>query len=199
MEISRKVRPGVTRRMKDLHVGTPEDQSRNLLIEDENLQAMVTLYKYGGQVDLILTDPPDNTGQYFRYTDRWDEDPNDPELGTLVTLEDGSRHTKWMKAMLPRLHYARLGTARSGVIRAKADHDVLVQWLIAYRDASMPPHVRPHSSRSWRTEPVPPGYYCHRSRHYFVRAIAGRDVGARHVSRDRAVDRSHSSEVIWRE
>ena len=45
MEIARRVRPRVTRRMKDLHVGTPEDQSQNLLIEGENLQAMVTLYK----------------------------------------------------------------------------------------------------------------------------------------------------------
>lgn len=103
MEIARKVRPRVTRRIKDLHVGSPEDQCNNLLIEGENLQAMVTLYKYHGQIDLIVTDPPYNTGQYFRYNDRWDEDPNDPELGTLVTIEDGSRHTKWMKAMLPRL------------------------------------------------------------------------------------------------
>ena len=86
MEIARRVRPRVTRRMNDLHVGTPEDQSKNLLIEGENLQAMVTLYKYRGQVDLLVTDPPYNTGQYFRYNDRWDEDPNDPELGTLVTL-----------------------------------------------------------------------------------------------------------------
>jgi hypothetical protein len=47
---------------------------------------MVTLYKYRGQVDLIVADPPYNTGQYFRYNDRWDQDPNDPDLGTLVTL-----------------------------------------------------------------------------------------------------------------
>jgi len=54
MEIARRVRPRITRRISDLHVGTPEEQSRNLLIEGENLQAMVTLYKYRGQVDLIL-------------------------------------------------------------------------------------------------------------------------------------------------
>ena len=94
LEISKKVRPRVTRRIADLHVGTPEAQSKNILIEGENLQAMVTLYKYRGQVDLIATDPPYNTGQYFRYNDRWDEDPNDPDLGNLVRLEDNSRHTK---------------------------------------------------------------------------------------------------------
>jgi len=64
---------------------------------------MVTLYKYKGQVDLILTDPPYNTGKDFRYNDKWDTDPNDPDLGNIVSLEDGSRHTKWMKFMLPRL------------------------------------------------------------------------------------------------
>ncbi len=36
---------------------------------------MVTLYKERGQVDLILTDPPYNTGRDFRYNDRWDEGP----------------------------------------------------------------------------------------------------------------------------
>ena len=125
MEISRKVRPRVTRRIKDLHVGTPEDQSTNLLIEGENLQAMVTLYKYRGEVDLIVTDPPYNTGQYFRYNDRWDEDPNDPELGTLVTLEDGSRHTKWMKAMLPRLQIMKSMLKPQGVVAMCIDANEL--------------------------------------------------------------------------
>jgi len=51
---------------------------------------MVTLFKFRDQVDLILTDPPYNTGNDFRYNDRWDDDPNDPELGPLVSLDDGS-------------------------------------------------------------------------------------------------------------
>ena len=71
LEIYRRVRPRVTRREPRLHVGPAIDQAKNLLIEGENLQAMVTLYKYRGEVDLILTDPPYNTGQYFRYNDRW--------------------------------------------------------------------------------------------------------------------------------
>ncbi|MBZ0330085.1 site-specific DNA-methyltransferase [Halomonas sp. ANAO-440] len=81
LQIAKKVRPRQTRREPKLHVGSSDEQSKNMLIEGENLQAMVTLYKYRGQVDLILTDPPYNTGQYFRYNDRWDVDPNDPELG----------------------------------------------------------------------------------------------------------------------
>jgi adenine-specific DNA-methyltransferase len=122
MEICRRVRPRVTRRLKDLHVGTPEEQSRNTIIEGENLQAMVTLYKYRGQIDLILTDPPYNTGNDFRYNDRWDDDPNDPDLGPLVLLEDGSRHTKWMKFMWPRLQLMKSMLKPSGVLAICIDH-----------------------------------------------------------------------------
>jgi len=34
--------------LKEFHVGTPDAQSKNLLIAGENQQAMVTLYKYRG-------------------------------------------------------------------------------------------------------------------------------------------------------
>lgn len=125
MEIDRRVRPRVTRRIKELHVGSPDEQCRNLLIEGENLQAMVTLYKYRGQVDLIVADPPYNTGQFFRYNDRWEEDPNDPELGSIVTREDGSRHTKWMKAMLPRLQMMKAMLKPKGVIAVCIDDNEL--------------------------------------------------------------------------
>lgn len=124
-EISRKVRPRVMRREPRLHVGSPTEQSRNLLIEGENLQTMVTLYKYRGEVDLIVTDPPYNTGQQFRYNDKWDEDPNDPDLGTLVAKEDGSRHTKWIKAMMPRLQMMKAMLRPSGVIAICIDENEL--------------------------------------------------------------------------
>jgi adenine-specific DNA-methyltransferase len=124
-EISRRVRPRVTRREPKLHVGDPDDQAKNLLVEGENLQAMVTLYKYRGQVDLILTDPPYNTGQSFRYNDKWDEDPNDPDLGTVVAKEDGSRHTKWIKAMMPRLQMMKAMLKPSGVVAICIDENEL--------------------------------------------------------------------------
>ncbi|MDC6128998.1 site-specific DNA-methyltransferase [Burkholderia gladioli] len=124
-EISRKVRPRVMRREPRLHVGSPSEQSRNLLIEGENLQTMVTLYKYRGEVDLIVTDPPYNTGQQFRYNDKWDEDPNDPDLGTLVTKEDGSRHTKWIKAMMPRLQMMKAMLKPNGIIAICIDENEL--------------------------------------------------------------------------
>jgi adenine-specific DNA-methyltransferase len=124
-EIDKKVRPRQTRVIKELCIGLPEDQARNMIIEGENLQAMVTLYKERGQVDLIITDPPYNTGQYFRYNDRWDNDPNDPELGQVVKLEDGSRHTKWMKAMLPRLNMMRAMLKPTGVLAICIDDNEL--------------------------------------------------------------------------
>jgi adenine-specific DNA-methyltransferase len=123
MEISRKVRPRVMRREPKLHVGAGEEQARNLIIEGENLQTMVTLYKYRGQVDLVLTDPPYNTGQQFRYNDKWDEDPNDPDLGTLVAKEDGSRHTKWIKAIMPRLQMMKAMLKPTGVVAICIDEN----------------------------------------------------------------------------
>lgn len=122
MEISKRVRPRVTRRVATLHCGTPEELASNMIIEGENLQAMVTLYKFRGQIDLILTDPPYNTGNDFRYNDKWDEDPNDPDLGPLVSLEDGSRHTKWMKFMWPRLQIMKSMLKPSGVLAICIDH-----------------------------------------------------------------------------
>jgi len=124
-EIYKRVRPRVMKTIRNLSVGTPGEAAKNLLIEGENLQAMVTLYKYRGEVDLVVTDPPYNTGKYFRYNDKWDEDPNDPNLGTLVTMEDGSRHTKWMKAMLPRLQMMKEMLSNSGVIAMCIDDNEL--------------------------------------------------------------------------
>ncbi len=125
MEIAKRVRPRVMRREPKLHVGAADEQGNNLLVEGENLQAMVTLYKYRGQVDLILTDPPYNTGQNFRYNDKWDTDPNDPDLGRIVPNEDGSRHTKWIKAMTPRLQMMRAMLKPSGVIAICIDDNEL--------------------------------------------------------------------------
>jgi adenine-specific DNA-methyltransferase len=124
-EIDKKVRPRQTIIKKELSVGTAEAQARNMIIEGENLQAMVTLYKERGQVDLILTDPPYNTGGTFRYNDKWDTDPNDPDLGQLVKMEDGSRHTKWMKAMLPRLNMMHAMLKPNGVLAICIDDNEL--------------------------------------------------------------------------
>jgi adenine-specific DNA-methyltransferase len=114
--IVRRVQPRRQKIETKLSCGTEEEQSRNAIVEGENLQGMVSLYKYRGQVDLILTDPPYNTGSDFRYNDRWDEDPNDPDLGALVPAEDGSRHSKWLRFMVPRLWAMRDMLRPGGVL-----------------------------------------------------------------------------------
>ncbi|MEE0787833.1 MAG: hypothetical protein U0M25_08935 [Oscillospiraceae bacterium] len=53
--IEKEVKPRQIEVDSDLSYGTNQGRS-NILIEGENLQAMVTLYKYRGGIDLILTD-----------------------------------------------------------------------------------------------------------------------------------------------
>src|SRR5205814_7995845 len=71
--LARAVRPRVIRTVAKFSVGEAAARAVNLVVEGDNLQAMATLYKDRGHVDLILTDPPYNTGKDFRYNDRWDE------------------------------------------------------------------------------------------------------------------------------
>lgn len=97
-------------------------ENKNLIIEGENLSGMVSLYKYRGQVDLILTDPPYNTGKDFRYNDSWDTNPDDPNLGNLVSEEDGSKHSKWLRFMAPRLYIMKEMLKPNGVIAICIDH-----------------------------------------------------------------------------
>jgi len=121
-QIIRQVKPKLSRIDDKLSAGSEKDQAKNEIWDGENLSAMVTLYKYRGQVDLVVADPPYNTGEDFRYNDKWDEDPDDPDLGDLVPKEDGSRHSKWLKFMTPRLWMMREMLKPSGVIAICIDH-----------------------------------------------------------------------------
>lgn len=120
--ITRQVKPKLHKIVKKLSVGDEAHQAVNQIWDGENLSTMVTLYKHRGSVDLILTDPPYNTGEDFRYNDKWDKDPNDPDLGDLVPKDDGSRHSKWLKFMTPRLWMMREMLKPGGVIAICIDH-----------------------------------------------------------------------------
>jgi adenine-specific DNA-methyltransferase len=120
--VTRRVRPRVQRTIAKYGVGSDGDKAGNLLIEGDNLQALATLYKERGNVDLILTDPPYNTGGDWRYNDRWDDDPNDPGLGDLVREDDRARHTKWMKFMYPRLLLMKQMLKPGGILAICIDH-----------------------------------------------------------------------------
>lgn len=121
-DISNMVKPKQHNTVPKLSVRMGEAEPVNELVEGENLSAMVTLYKYRGQVDLILTDPPYNTGKDFRYNDKWDSNPDDPNLGDLVKEDDGSRHAKWLRFMAPRLWMMREMLRPKGVIAICIDH-----------------------------------------------------------------------------
>jgi adenine-specific DNA-methyltransferase len=121
-QIVRRVRPRCQKIEPTLSFGSEAEQASNLVIEGDNLQTMVSLYKYRGQVDLILTDPPYNTGNDFRYNDKWDVDPNDTDLGRLVPSDDGSRHSKWLRLMVPRLWMMREMLRPDGVLAVCIDH-----------------------------------------------------------------------------
>ena len=106
-QIIRQVKPKLSRIIKRHSEGDEAAQCENEIWDGENLSTMVTLYKCRGKIDLIVADPPYNTGEDFRYNDKWDTDPNDPDLGDLVPKDDGSRHSKWLKFMTPRLWMMR--------------------------------------------------------------------------------------------
>ncbi|WP_370501339.1 site-specific DNA-methyltransferase [Mycolicibacterium sp. jd] len=120
--ITRRVRPRVQRTIAKYGAGPDEERAKNVLIEGDNLQALTTLYKERGNVDLILTDPPYNTGGDWRYNDKWDDDPNDPGIGDVVREDDRARHTKWMKFMYPRLLLMKQMLKPSGVLAICIDH-----------------------------------------------------------------------------
>jgi adenine-specific DNA-methyltransferase len=120
--IARRVRPRVQKTVKKYGAGSNEERAENLLVEGDNLQALVTLYKERGRVDLILTDPPYNTGGDWRYNDKWDDDPNDSGVGELVSADDRARHTKWMKFMYPRLQMMKQMLKLGGVLAICIDH-----------------------------------------------------------------------------
>jgi adenine-specific DNA-methyltransferase len=125
--IVRLVKPRAQQYVKELSVGTPDQQAKNLILEGECLQAMVSLHKYHGTVDLIVADPPYNTGSDFRYNDKWEEDPNDPDPGELVKKDDGSRFTKWARFILPRLYMMRSMLKQAGIVAICIDDNELFQ------------------------------------------------------------------------
>ena len=59
---------------------------------------------------------------YKRQNDKWDKDPNDPDLGEFVGSDDPARHTKWMKFMYPRLQMMKAMLKPGGVLAICIDN-----------------------------------------------------------------------------
>jgi len=95
-----------------------KDDPGNLVIEGDNRKALVSLALLRGGVDVVLIDPPYNTGKNdLRYSDRRFHDPEADEVGAkFVTNLDGGRHTKWVNEMAPTLVLIKDLMAPSAVI-----------------------------------------------------------------------------------
>ena len=88
--------------VRDLSAGDPD--SRNILIQDDNLEALKSLLPfYAGRVKCIYIDPPYNTGSAFEHYDN--------------NLE----HTQWLAMMWPRLELLRDLLAEDGSIWVSID------------------------------------------------------------------------------
>lgn len=106
------------------------DETENLFIEGENLQALRILQKsYYGRVKMIYIDPPYNTGNNFIYNDQFAENREEYEEKTgdideegkklrafrKNTKESGHYHSNWLSMMYPRLYLARNLLREDGV------------------------------------------------------------------------------------
>jgi len=108
------------------------DESENLFIEGDNLDALKILQKaYYEQVKMIYIDPPFNTGKNFVYKDDFKEEKREyeektgqrSEEGKLVSNPEtsGRYHSDWLTMMYPRLFLARNLLKKEGVIFVSID------------------------------------------------------------------------------
>lgn len=109
------------------------DETRNLFIEGDNLDALKLLQEsYLGEVKAIYVDPPYNTGNDFLYADRF-ATTREEELRRsgqvseegipLVTntSANGRFHSDWLSMIYPRLKVARNLLADAGVVMVSID------------------------------------------------------------------------------
>lgn len=119
------------------------DETQNIFIEGENLEALKVLQKsYFGKVKMIYIDPPYNTGNdSFIYPDKFSETKADYEkrvgdkdeegymtkdgLFKKNSKENGQYHSNWLNMMMPRLYLAKNLLRQDGVIFVHIDnHEV---------------------------------------------------------------------------
>ncbi len=112
----------VLKPIKELSVG---ENSENLLIEGDNLEALKALMPfYYNKVKCVYIDPPYNTGnEGWIYNDRVNSSQIKTWLNKVVGLEgvDLCRHDKWLCMMYPRLKLLRDLLAEDGAIFVSID------------------------------------------------------------------------------
>jgi adenine-specific DNA-methyltransferase len=95
----------VLEEVKENAILASDDAPNHILIEGDNLHALVALsYTHEGKIDVIYIDPPYNTGENdFKYNDKY------------VDKEDGFRHSKWLAFMNKRLKIMKSLLSDKGV------------------------------------------------------------------------------------
>lgn len=109
------------------------DETQNLFIEGDNLEALKLLYKpLFGRVKMIYIDPPYNTGNDFIYPDNFADPLKNylAQTGQLDVTGDlqtsnpdtaGRIHSRWLSMLYPRLYLARQLLKDDGVIFISID------------------------------------------------------------------------------
>ena len=110
------------------------DNTENIFIEGENLEALKLLQKsYFGKIKIIYIDPPYNIGNESVYQDNY-EDPMATYLAYTGQVDDEGRkfstntdtvgryHSNWLNMMYPRLYLARNLLKEDGVIFISIDN-----------------------------------------------------------------------------
>lgn len=98
-------------------VGNPDSEQFNFLLEGDNLHSLRLLEKtHRGAIDVIYIDPPYNTqNKDFVYDD------------SLIGLDDGFRHSKWLSFITTRLRIAHDLLSSKGVIFISIDDNEIAQ------------------------------------------------------------------------
>jgi adenine-specific DNA-methyltransferase len=121
------------------------EKGPHLIIDGDNLSVMRSLLTdfRGGPnkgFDVIYMDPPYNTGQdIFSYSDDYRSSKTEIKalrrkngrLEGMVSLEDTTRHTKWINHIAPRLWAAKKLMKHTGIIIISVDeHELPRLWML---------------------------------------------------------------------
>lgn len=107
----------VIKEMKGRAIVNGEDYPNHLLIEGDNLHALISLtFTHEGKIDVIYIDPPYNRGETdFIYNDKY------------VDKEDTYRHSKWLSFMSKRLEIAKQLLSTEGILFISIDKNEVAQ------------------------------------------------------------------------
>ena len=113
------------RLLKKIKSASVGENSQNLIVHGDNLEALKALMPYyGGKIKCIYIDPPYNTGnENWVYNDKVNSPKIKKWLGKVVggEAEDLNRHDKWLCMMYPRLKLLKDLLAEDGSIFISID------------------------------------------------------------------------------